>query len=183
MIFHALELPDAWIIDLERHPDDFGFVATAWSSAAFQSIDLPDTPNECVIAFTGEPGTIRGITVARNAARLVRCTRGSVYHVIADLRPDSPTYQRWRAIELTADNHRMVLSPPGFAHGYQTLVAGCEVIVKVFGDLPPDGDERVDRDDPALGIRWPLPVTHAGGGRETALTPEVPMARKVALCT
>lgn len=160
MIFHALELPDAWIIDLERHRDASGFIATAWSATAFKSLSLPETAGQCTVVFTSEAGTIRGLNVTRRLTRLVRCTRGAVYDVIVDLRPDSPTYQRWRAVELTADNHRMVLAPPGFAHGHQTLAPSTEVIVTLFGALYPEKDEEhVDYDDPALDIRWPLPVT------------------------
>ena len=87
--------------------------------------------------------------------KLVRCTRGSVYDVIVDLRSDSPTYQEWLGVELSADNGRMLYVPEGFAHGYQTLEDSTETFYQVSAFYAPAAQRGVRWDDPAFAIEWP----------------------------
>jgi dTDP-4-dehydrorhamnose 3,5-epimerase len=82
-----------------------------------------------------------------------------VYDVIVDLRPDSPTYRRWIGLELSADNHRMLYVPEGFAHGYQTLSDDAELWYQTSQFYAPAAARGVRYDDPAFDIRWPLAVT------------------------
>jgi dTDP-4-dehydrorhamnose 3,5-epimerase len=93
-------------------------------------------------------------------AKLVRCTRGAVHDVALDLRPDSPTFRRWIAAELSADNHRMLYVPAGVAHGFQTLVDDSEVFYQISEFHHPESARGVRWDDPSCAIAWPVaPVT------------------------
>ena len=89
---------------------------------------------------------------------MVRCTRGSVFDVAVDLRPASPTRAQWVGVELSADNGRMLVVPPGCAHGYQTLEDGTDLLYLTSALYARDAAGGVRHDDPAFGIRWPLPV-------------------------
>jgi dTDP-4-dehydrorhamnose 3,5-epimerase len=91
-------------------------------------------------------------------ARLVRCTRGAIYDVVVDLRPESPTYRQWVAAELTAENRRMLYISEGFAHGFQTLTDATEVTYQMSEFHHPQSARGVRYDDPAFGIAWPLEV-------------------------
>jgi dTDP-4-dehydrorhamnose 3,5-epimerase len=114
------------------------------------------------IAFNRRAGTVRGLHFQFPPAaetKLVRCTRGAVYDVIVDLRPESPTYLRHVDIELTADNRRALYVPERFAHGYQVLQDGTEIAYQVGEFYTPEAEGGLRYDDPLLGIAWPLPVT------------------------
>ena len=88
-------------------------------------------------------------------AKVVRCTLGAVYDVIIDLRAESPTYKDSLAIELTAENRRMIYVPEGFAHGYQTLKDNTEIFYQISEKYVEEGTRGVRWDDPAFGIQWP----------------------------
>jgi dTDP-4-dehydrorhamnose 3,5-epimerase len=92
-------------------------------------------------------------------SKLVRCTRGAIHDIIIDLRPDSPTRCSWIAVELSAENHRMLYIPEGFAHGFQTLADDSEVFYQMFHPYAPDCADGVRWDDALFKISWPLPVT------------------------
>ena len=88
-------------------------------------------------------------------AKLIRCTRGTIYDVIIDLRPDSLTFTQWLAAELTATNHRMLYIPEGFAHGFQTLDEDSEVFYQISEFYAPEYARGVRWNDPAFAIHWP----------------------------
>jgi dTDP-4-dehydrorhamnose 3,5-epimerase len=88
-------------------------------------------------------------------AKLVRCTAGSIYDVIIDLRADSPSFKQWEAVELSADNHLLLYIPEGFAHGFQTLSENAEVFYQVSAYYQPDSARGVRWNDPAFNIKWP----------------------------
>jgi dTDP-4-dehydrorhamnose 3,5-epimerase len=90
-------------------------------------------------------------------AKVVRCTRGSLYDVAVDLRVDSPTFKHWVGVELTAENHRMLYIPEGCAHGFQTLEENTEVAYQMSEFYHPESARGVRWDDPAFGIQWPVP--------------------------
>jgi dTDP-4-dehydrorhamnose 3,5-epimerase len=91
--------------------------------------------------------------------KTVRCTRGAIYDVLVDLRPDSPAYRKWFGVELTADNHRLLYVPEGCAQGYQTLVDETEMCYQTSQFYAPEQARGVRYDDPAFHIAWPRPVT------------------------
>ena len=89
----------------------------------------------------------------------MRCVRGAIFDVVLDLRKGSPTFGRWEGVELTAENRRMLVVPEGCAHGFQTLVGDSEVFYLVSAAYAPESEGGVRWDDPAFGIKWPLPVS------------------------
>src|SRR5436190_16219807 len=124
MIFTETNLKGAFIIDPERIEDERGFFARTWCQTEFEAHGLDTRLVQCNISFNEKKGTLRGMHYQANPyeeTKLVRCAMGSLYDVIIDLRPASPTFKQWIAVELTADNRRMLYIPGGFAHGFQTL--------------------------------------------------------------
>jgi dTDP-4-dehydrorhamnose 3,5-epimerase len=112
--------------------------------------------------YSNERGVLRGLhfqTPPRAQGKLVRCTRGAILDVAVDIRSGSPTYGHHVAVELSAKNWRQLWIPPGFAHGYLTLEAHCEVIYKVTDYWAPDCERGIAWDDPTIGIDWGVPIT------------------------
>ncbi|HEX8181187.1 MAG TPA: dTDP-4-dehydrorhamnose 3,5-epimerase [Pyrinomonadaceae bacterium] len=158
MILLATKLPGAFLIEPERFADERGFLARAWSEREFaaQGLKLPCV--ECNISFNKRKGTLRGMHFQRAPhaqAKLIRCTRGALYDVIIDLRPDAPTYKQWLSVELSADNQRMLYVPEGFAHGFQTLADATELYYQMSAVYVPTAADGVRWDDPAFRITWP----------------------------
>lgn len=111
---------------------------------------------------SAQRGTIRGLHLQRppnEEMKLVRCIRGAVFDVAVDLRTGSPTYLRWHGEMLSAANMAMLCIPEGCAHGYQTLEDECELLYLVTRPYAPSSERGLRFDDPALGIRWPLPIS------------------------
>jgi dTDP-4-dehydrorhamnose 3,5-epimerase len=161
MIFTPLELAGAYLIDLEPVGDDRGFFARSWCSAEFARHGLVAEVKQANIAYTRRRGTLRGLhyqAAPHEEAKLVRCTRGAAYVVALDLRPQSPSYTRWVAAELTAENRRAMYVPPGCAQGYQTLTDDTEVSYQMSQAYAPEAARGVRFDDPALALRWPLEI-------------------------
>jgi dTDP-4-dehydrorhamnose 3,5-epimerase len=88
-------------------------------------------------------------------SKLVRCTRGAIFDVVVDLRPESPTYLQHVGLWLDADDHRAVFIPPGIAHGFLTMEDGTEVLYQMDASYTPEAERGARWDDPAFGIAWP----------------------------
>lgn len=158
MLFTEIELAGAFVVELERREDDRGFFARAWCEDEFAAQGLDTRVSQCNLSFNERQGTLRGMhyQVAPHAeVKVVRCTQGAVYDVIVDLRPGSPTYRRWTAVELSAENRRLLYVPEGFAHGYQTLEDATETFYQVSVPYTPEAERGVRWDDPAFSIEWP----------------------------
>jgi dTDP-4-dehydrorhamnose 3,5-epimerase len=114
------------------------------------------------LSTTARKGTVRGMHFQRPPAaeaKVIRCMRGHVYDVAVDLRAGSPTFLRWHAVELSADEGRTLFIPEGFAHGFQTLSDDAQLLYLHTAPWAPASEGGVRHDDPRLGIEWPLPVT------------------------
>ena len=162
MIFTETALKSAYIIDIEQKEDSRGFFARTFCAQEFVDRGLETTNAQCSIAFNYKKGTLRGMhyqVAPATEAKLVRCTQAAIYDVIVDMRPDSPTYLSHVGVELTADNRRALYVPEMFAHGYQTLTDGAEVIYQMNKLYTPGYERGLHYDDPILGIEWPLPVS------------------------
>jgi dTDP-4-dehydrorhamnose 3,5-epimerase len=160
VIFTETDLKDAFVVDLERREDERGFFARTWCANEFAGAGLSTRLVQCNVSFNRYRGTLRGMhyQVAPHAeVKLVRCTRGAIYDVIIDLRPESPTYKRWEGFELSAGNGRALYVPEGFAHGYQTLTDEVETFYQVSEFYAPGAERGVRWNDPAFGVEWPLP--------------------------
>lgn len=161
MIFTPAPLAGVQVIDPERQEDDRGFFARSFCAEEFARHGLDPACAQCNISFNRRRGTLRGMhfqAPPHAEAKLVRCTRGALYDVAVDLRPDSPTRGRWFGIELTADNRRLLYVPRGFAHGFLTLADDTEVFYQMSASFVPGAGRGVRFDDPAFGILWPIPV-------------------------
>jgi dTDP-4-dehydrorhamnose 3,5-epimerase len=146
------------LIEPERFADERGFFARVWSEAEFAAGGISVRFVESNLSFSSRRGTLRGMhfqTAPFAQAKLVRCTRGSIYDVGVDLRPESPTFRQWVGAELSADNRRMLYLPGEFAHGFQTLEDDTEVFYQVSAVYAPDNYGGVRWDDPAFRIEWP----------------------------
>lgn len=162
MTFTEMPLKGAWIIDIVRIEDERGFFARTWAPADLTSRGLDPTLVQCNVAWNHRRGTIRGMHFQRapmQETKIVRCTRGAMFDVIVDMRPESPTFCQWVSVELTDENRRMLYIPFGFAHGYQALVDGVEASYHVSAPYSSAHASGVRWDDPRLGIQWPLEPT------------------------
>jgi dTDP-4-dehydrorhamnose 3,5-epimerase len=158
MIFRETRLKGAFIIEPERLEDERGFFARTFCLEEFKAHGIHFQVVQCNISFNKKKGTLRGMhyqIAPYEEAKLVRCTRGAIYDVIIDLRPESPTFKQWIAVELTAENHQMLYVPEGFAHGFQTLEDNTEVFYQMSEFYHPECVRGVRWDDPAFGIEWP----------------------------
>lgn len=162
MIFTETKLKGAFILDLENREDDRGFFARTFCMKEFEQHGLKPTVAQCNLSYNHKAGTMRGMhyqTPPAAETKLVRCTRGAIYDVIIDLRPESPTYMQHIGVELTADNRRALYVPELFAHGYLALTDGAEVVYQVGEFYTPGYEHGIRYDDPAFKIEWPIPIT------------------------
>ena len=158
MIFTELKLSGAYLIEPERREDERGWFARTFSQDEFQAYGLNPLIVQSSVSFNHRAGTLRGMHYQADPhaeAKVVRCTAGAIYDAILDLRPFSPTFKQWLAVELTADNHRMLYIPEGLAHGFQTLVDHSEVLYQMSEFYHPESARGVRWNDPAFGIEWP----------------------------
>jgi dTDP-4-dehydrorhamnose 3,5-epimerase len=162
MIFNETDLPGAYVLEMERREDDRGFFARAFCQNEFTDHGLKPVIAQANVAYNHRKGTLRGMHFQIPPAaetKLVRCTRGAILDIIVDLRPESPTWLRHIAVELTADNHRALYVPERFAHGYQVLEDETETSYQVGEFYSPPNERALRYDDPRLGLTWPGEVT------------------------
>lgn len=159
MLFKKTELQDSYIIELERMEDERGFFARTFCQKEFEKQGISTRIVQCNISYNKEKGTLRGMhyqLAPHQEAKIVSCSRGSMYDVIIDIRPDSSTYCKWVAVELTARNHRILYIPKGFAHGFQTLEPDTEVSYWMSNFYNPASQRGIKWDDPIFAIDWPV---------------------------
>lgn len=157
MRFTETKLQGAFIIDIDPIEDERGFFARSFCRHEFAAHGLNPDLVQCSISFNKKQGTLRGMhyqTPPHAEAKVVRCTSGAIYDVIVDLQPDSESFKQWVAIELSADNHRMLYVPEGFAHGFQTLQDNSEVLYQMSNYYVPECAAGVRWNDPVLNIHW-----------------------------
>lgn len=159
MRFRETSLPGAYVIEIEANADERGFFARTWCTREFAAHGLPATMLQTSISHNLRRGTVRGVHLQLPPSRegkLVRCTQGAIYDAIVDLRRGSNTFLRHFAIELRADQHNALYIPPSFAHGFQTLVDGTEVLYQMTDFYESRLQFGARWDDPAFGIEWPI---------------------------
>jgi len=160
MIFTETKLSGAYVVDPQFNKDERGFFARSFCRNEFESHGLSPSVAQCNISFNARRGTLRGMHYQwpKGEAKLVRCTRGRIYDVIIDLRPESSTFRKYFGLELTGENRRMLYIPAGFAHGFLTLEDEAEVFYQMSEFYIPEQSRGVRWNDPAFGIDWPGPV-------------------------
>lgn len=163
MKFHQTTIPGAALIELERHEDHRGYNSRVWCSKELEAAGLTPRVAQINGIRNERRGTLRGLhyqAAPVEESKLVRVTRGELFDVIVDVRPDSPTYLKWEGFHLRADEPTMVFLPEGTAHGCLSMVDDTEFIY-IVGEFYTPGSERGMRyDDPRIGIEWPVPVEH-----------------------
>lgn len=158
MKFLETKLKGAFIIRPEKIEDQRGFFARVWCKKEFLKYSIDINFVQSNISFNKKTGTLRGMHFQRapfEESKLIRCTKGAIFDVILDLRKESNTYKNWVSINLTAENHKMIYIPKGFAHGFQTLRDETEVAYLHSEYYVPDATSGVAWDDPAFRIIWP----------------------------
>ena len=158
MRFVSTEIAGAYVIELEPQCDERGWFARTWCEREFARYGIAAPPRQCSLSVNVKRGTLRGMHYQAEShaeTKLVTCVRGAIYDVIVDLRSGSPSYKRYVAVELTADNRRRLYIPAGCAHGFQTLADDTEVHYQMSEFYDPESARGVRWDDPAFGIVWP----------------------------
>jgi dTDP-4-dehydrorhamnose 3,5-epimerase len=162
MRFIETDLVGARLIDPNPHEDDRGRFMRAWCTREFGEHGLRFCPVQANMGLSLRKGTVRGMHYQEAPAleaKLVRCTKGAIFDVALDLRPESLTYGKWYGVDLSAENGRMLYLPEGCAHGYQTLEDFTEMHYMTSEYYTPASVRGVRFDDPLFGIQWPLAVT------------------------
>lgn len=170
-------LPDVYVVQRQPQGDERG-----WFERMYSPVDLADVLGQRAIlqvnrTLTRTKGTVRGMhyQVQPSAeAKIVSCLRGAIFDVAVDLRRGSPTFLRWHAEMLTAENNRSLFIPEGFAHGFQAAVDDCEVLYFHTAAYDPAAERGIHPLEASLAIAWPLPVEHLSERDAThpPLTPE-----------
>lgn len=159
MIFSDTGLPGLVLVELEPISDERGSFARSFDAGEWKARGMSSRVVQCNLSRNIARGTLRGMhyQAAPSAeAKLVRCSKGAIYDVAVDLRPESPTFCRWLGEELSADNCRMLFVPEGFAHGFLTLTEDSEVLYQMSEPYEASLARGVRWDDPAFAIEWPL---------------------------
>lgn len=157
MNFIKTKLEGVLIVEPQVFGDHRGFFMESWSKRAFEEAGLHYDFVQDNHSSSTVKGTLRGIHFQRGEkaqAKLVRCTQGAVLDVAVDLRPSSPTYQQWVAVELSAENKRQLLIPRGFGHGFVTLTDDVEFLYKADNFYAPEADGGIRWNDPDLAVEW-----------------------------
>lgn len=161
MRFSATGITGAWVIDADPREDPRGRFLRAWCSREFADHGLKFLPLQANLGYSIKKGTVRGMHFQQEPgveAKLIRCTHGSMFDVVLDLRPESPSFRKWYGVELTPENARMLFVPERCAHGYQTLQDDTEMYYMTSAFYTPSAAMGVRFDDPAFGIEWPVAV-------------------------
>ena len=162
MLFERLVIEGAHLVELDMREDERGFFARSFCEDEFATRGLVSRFTQSSVSFNARRGTVRGMHFAaapHAETKLVRCTAGAIHDVIIDLRPNSPTYREALSVELSARNRRALYIPPGFAHGFQALMAETEILYMIDRPFAPGAARGIRWNDPAIRIEWPEPIT------------------------
>lgn len=159
MIFTETILKGAFVIEIKKLEDDRGFFGRSWCANEMKEHGLNANICQANTSLSKTKGTLRGMHYQLDPyqeTKLIRCTHGSIYDVIIDLRPDSPTYKQWFGIELSREKYNMLYVPEDFAHGFVTLEDDVEVTYLVTQFYTPGAEAGIRWNDPDFNIKWPL---------------------------
>ncbi len=159
MIFTETDLPGLLLLEVEWAIDERGGFARTFDIGEWQARGLVASVAQCNLSRNDSRGTLRGMHYQAppyEETKLVRCSTGSIYDVVIDLRRESPTFCRWFGTELSAENGRMLCVPAGFAHGFVTLADATEVVYQMSREYEAAAARGVRWDDPSFGIDWPI---------------------------
>jgi dTDP-4-dehydrorhamnose 3,5-epimerase len=161
MNFIPTKINGAFIVEMEKKEDERGFFARTYDADEFQKNGLNSKIVQCNLNFTRDKGTLKGLHYQKqpfSEVKLIRCTRGSVFSVMVDLRPDSSTYKQSESIVLSQNEYCWRYIPEMCANGIQTLEDNTELIYQVTQSYTPESESGIRWNDPTFNINWPLPV-------------------------
>lgn len=147
------------VVEPQVFGDHRGWFSETYSKIKFQELGINYEFVQDNQSMSAQKGTLRGLHFQNNPkaqTKLIRCTKGAILDIAVDIRKGSPTYKEWVAVELTAENHKQLLIPKGFAHGFLTLTDDVEVQYKVDEYYAPECDRSIRFDDPELGVDWTI---------------------------
>jgi dTDP-4-dehydrorhamnose 3,5-epimerase len=149
------EIPDVILIEPRVFDDERGWFMETYNKDKFAEHGLPTEFAQDNHSFSYK-NVIRGLHYQFDPpqGKLVRCVRGTILDVAVDIRRDSPTFRKWVGKELSAENHRMLWIPAGFAHGFAVLTDEAEVVYKCTSLWNPSGEGAIAWNDPSIGIDW-----------------------------
>ena len=159
------------VVEVDEHVDERGSFARTWCREEMTNAGLAGELAQCSLSRNPRAGTLRGLHFQRSPheeAKLVRCTRGAIFDVAVDLRPESPTYCAWVGVRLDPESGRALYIPEGCAHGFQTLAEESDVAYMISTPYAPDSAAGVRWDDPAFAIEWPSADARIIGERDLA---------------
>ena len=162
MQFHTTTLEGAWLIQLDPARDSRGFFARTFCVEEFSARGLETNFPQHSISYSANKGTLRGLHYQRephSEVKLLRCLKGTIWDVIIDIRPNSPTFRCWQGFELSDGNRHQLYVPKGFAHGFQTLTENVEVGYLISELYTPAAACGIRHNDPNFSLTWPLPVS------------------------
>lgn len=159
MKFIKTNINDLIVIEPNIYSDNRGWFSESYNEKVFNDNGISVKFIQDNHSFSIQKGVLRGLHFQNNPyaqTKLIRCTKGKIWDVAVDLRKSSPTYLSWYGLELTSENHRMLLIPQGFAHGFITLEDNCEVQYKVDTSYCKNADRSIKYSDPKIAIAWPM---------------------------
>lgn len=159
MIFNETKLKGAFEIEISKIGDERGFFGRSWCRREMEENGLNGNIAQINTSLSKEKGTLRGLhfqIAPHQECKMIRCTRGAIFDMIVDLRPESPTFMQWHGVELTEDNHKALYSPEGFAQGFITLRDDTEITYFTTDFYAPGFDRGVRYNDPQFGIELPI---------------------------
>ncbi|HBE18018.1 MAG TPA: dTDP-4-dehydrorhamnose 3,5-epimerase [Cyanobacteria bacterium UBA11149] len=162
MKFTETKLKGSFLVEIEKISDSRGFFGRIFCAQEFVELGLKPPLAQTNLSFNPKKGTLRGLhyqIYPVTEAKLIRCSKGAIYEVIVDMRPQSPTYLSHIGVELTAENHQALYVPEMFANGYQALTDGAEAMYQVSECYTPGYERGIRYDDPVLNINWPISVS------------------------
>jgi dTDP-4-dehydrorhamnose 3,5-epimerase len=157
MKFTPTKLSGVYSVELAVHGDNRGWFSETYNREAFARAGLNYEFVQDNHSYSALKGTLRGLHLQKPPyaqAKLVRCARGAVLDVVVDLRKDSPTYKQWVGVELSEENHKSLMIPRGFAHGFVTLRPDTEVCYKVDNPYDKASEAGILFNDPDIGVDW-----------------------------
>ncbi len=158
MKIKPLAIEGAYLVEQERFCDARGFFSRQFCVNEMAKYGIDFQIRQCNVSGNLHKGTLRGMHYQKEPypeIKMVSCMQGSVYDVIVDIRPDSKTYLKWQATELSLDNGKAIYIPSGVAHGFQTLSDNAVVFYQLGEFFHPDYYDGVRWNDPKLNIEWP----------------------------
>lgn len=158
MKFIKTKIDGVLIIDIEPIFDARGFFSRSWCRDEFSINGLDPNLSQCSFSYNEKKGTVRGMhfqDAPYQETKVVRCTSGSIFDVVVDMRKHSKSYMKWISVELSFQNKRMIYVPMGVAHGFQSLEKKTEVFYMVSKNYNKDFSRTINWQDPQIAIDWP----------------------------